>query len=86
MNITGRFFFNASLSEWKITVFIYWFILAVYLMARVLIPLGRRGCSVSGSYFPILHKGKGDEEFPECFLKDQTPVAKTLMESPGLKE
>lgn len=31
-------------------------------------------------------KKKGDGEFPEHFLTDQAPVAKTLMESQGLKE
>lgn len=57
-----------------------------YAAYRALIALGRRGCSVSGSCFLILHEGKGDEEFLECFLIDQALVAKTLMESQGLKE
>lgn len=29
---------------------------------------------------------KGDEEFPDCVLRDQALVAKRLMESQGLKE
>lgn len=29
---------------------------------------------------------KRDEEFPDCFLRDQSLVAKRLMESLGLKE
>lgn len=42
--------------------------------------------SVPGSCFLILHCRKGEEEFPDCVLRDQAPVAKRLMESPGPKE
>lgn len=41
---------------------------------------------VPSSCFLILHQRKGDEEFPDCVLRDQTLVAKRLMESQGLKE
>lgn len=41
---------------------------------------------VPGFCFLIWHQKKGDEEFPDCVLRDQALVAKRLMESQGLKE
>lgn len=46
----------------------------------------RRHTLVPAFSFLILHQKVRDEEFPDCILRDQALVAKTLMESKQQKE